>query len=184
MSDAGTDRRAAARALSDDRSLSFTRIAELSGASITTLRRWAKADSWPPRDTTTVEAGQPTPLASPDATASAPTATRSPKRKALVARLYRLIDHNIRILESRMSDDNLPAGHEPERDTRVVGSLVRSVEKLKDLEPGKTKRDKRSSTTGGTRSLLTPEEEDQVRRKVVEHILRLRERKRRERDAG
>lgn len=65
---------------------------------------------------------------------------------------------------------------DPERETRVIGNLVRNVEKLKELEAEQSKREPGRSGP----LLVTPEEEDRIRRKVVAHILKLRERKRRE----
>ncbi len=77
-----------------------------------------------------------------------------------------------------MSNENAPA-RDPDRDMRVIGNAVRNAEKLKELEAEQSKRDQ--STARG-RLVLSPEEEDRLRRRVVEHILKLRERKRSEGD--
>ena len=83
-----------------------------------------------------------------------------------------------------MSKDFDPDDHEPARDMRVVNDVVRSVEKLKDLETEQSKRDTSPSPSAGGsssgRAIITAEEEDRIRRAVIEHILKLRERKRRE----
>lgn len=73
-----------------------------------------------------------------------------------------------------MSDENAP-DRDPDRDMRVIGNAVRNAEKLKELEAEQSKRDQ--STARG-RLVLSPEEEDRLRRRVIEHILKLRERKR------
>lgn len=93
----------------------------------------------------------------------------------MVDRLYRIITHNLEIMETRMSDDDKPAGDGPERDMRAIGNIVRSVEKLKELEPDQSKRDTASTSTG--RYPLSPDEEDQLRREIVDRLIKLRERR-------
>ena len=107
---------------------------------------------------------------------------KRPKVSAIVDRLYRVLTHNLEIMETRMSqDDGTPANEKPERDLRTIGTMVRSVEKLNDLETEQSKRTGSAPTVAG---IVTPDEEDRIRRKVIEHILRLRERKRRDGDSG
>lgn len=103
---------------------------------------------------------------------------RRPHVKTLVNRLYRIITHNLELMEIRMSDDSTSAADNPERDIRAIGNIVRSVEKLREIEPDQSKRD--TATTGNHRSIISAEEEDRIRRTIIEHILKLRERKRRE----
>lgn len=108
---------------------------------------------------------------------------KRPNVTTIVDRLYRVLTHNLEIMETRMSeDDGTPANEKPERDLRTIGTMVRSVEKLNDLETEQSKRGGSSAPT--IAGIVTPEEEDRIRRKVIDHILRLRERKRREGDAG
>jgi hypothetical protein len=96
-------------------------------------------------------------------------------RMELVQRLYDVIDCNLSLLESRMSDHDPTDPAQPDRDTRALGTLVRSLEKLKDIEPGHDS----SATTApkAGRAPTTPEEEDQLRMRIVERILKLRERR-------
>lgn len=94
-----------------------------------------------------------------------------------MARLYRLLNHNIEVLESQMSDDTSSGDSAPERNLRTISNMVRSAEKLKELD---TEQSKRLNAPPGGRFLVTPEEEERIRRKVVEHVQRLRERKLRE----
>ena len=100
---------------------------------------------------------------------------RRPKVKTLIDRLYRIIIHNLELMENRMSDDNTTASDSPERDLRSISNIVRSVEKLREIEPDQSTRD--TATPGSRRAIITAEEEDRIRRAVIEHILKLRERK-------
>jgi len=104
--------------------------------------------------------------------------TKKKIRKDLVTRLYRLLDHNIEVLESQMSNDNGSGDPAPERNLRTISNMVRSAEKLKELD---TDQSKRLNAAPSANFLVTPEEEERIRRKVVEHVQRLRERKLRER---
>ena len=99
---------------------------------------------------------------------------KRPSTRSLVDRLYRIITHNLETMESRMSDDEPTANDNPERDARAIGNLVRSVEKLKELEPEHSKRDAR--TVGNSRYPLSPGEEEKLRDEIVDRLLRLRER--------
>lgn len=64
----------------------------------------------------------------------------------LATRLKRLIAREIEALESECTDER-PA-LERERDARRLSSLVRSLEKLKDIKATKTKRDDKNSSDG------------------------------------
>lgn len=73
-----------------------------------------------------------------------------------------------------MSDDSTKTSTEPERDIRVLGNVVRSIEKLKDLEPGPGQP---ASAPKSGRAPRTADEEDQLRLQIVDRILKLRERR-------
>jgi hypothetical protein len=107
--------------------------------------------------------------------ANRPRRLRRPTVKSLIDRIYRVITHNLDVMERRMSEeDATAAGANPDRDVRAINSLVRSVEKLKELEPDTAKRDPVSEG----RYPLTREEEDQLRDEIVERLLELRKRRR------
>ncbi|MGE0628594.1 MAG: hypothetical protein AB7O43_12280 [Hyphomicrobiaceae bacterium] len=91
-----------------------------------------------------------------------------------IARLYRVIDSSISLLESRMIDDGSDPETRPERDMRALGNIVRSLEKLKDLEPGNGKPNSEQPKAGHAATPL--EQEDRLRTRIVERILKLRER--------
>lgn len=180
----GDDRCARAKLLYVDTALSVPQIAARVGAHERTITRWACKQGWPRRPMPQRRVAPPPGETDPGepSTSAGPARPANVKRsrKALVSRLYALIDQNITLLENRMSDDNPSQPKEAERDMRAINSAVRTVEKLKDLEPDQSKRDAPADGARANRSFLTPDEEDDIRRKVVEHILRLRERKRRE----
>jgi hypothetical protein len=209
MPHTAAEKRRAAEALWLDPEFSEPEVARRSRVALPTLRVWAKKYGWPQRPALRTP---PDPLAPQRPTgtglaekklpkkrlakkrlspADSSSTVRSParpdktesladaERNELIDRLYRLVHHNLKALESRMSDET-GTDADPERETRVIGNVVRNVEKLKELEAEQSKRD---SVRPGQYH-VTPEEEDRIRRKVVAHILRLRERKRRERPDG
>ncbi len=190
-------RRAKAQRLWPDPALSLVDLSRRVGASRSTIRRWAFEGSWAGRELAppTPRRKQPSPVTTIDTASTdtglpdtappdtaAPRAARGPDkrnvRKTLISRLYRLLNHKIQLMEERMSDENASGKDELERDMRVLGNAVRSVDKLKEVE---TEQSKRDTGDAAGRAIISPEEEDRIRRKVVEHILKLRERKRRER---
>lgn len=162
------------------------------GVPLTTLQTWIKRHGWPMRGPRPFgqRPAQPPPLPEPDPAPVAPQAAvtgkiragatgaakrKRPTTRTLVDRLYRIINHHIEVMESRMSDDDhTTQGDNPERDARAIGNLVRSVEKLKELEPEHSKRDARS--VGTSRYPLSPGEEEKLRDEIIDRLLRLRER--------
>lgn len=177
-----------ARALYVDSDVSFEDIARRLGVSKGTLTVWINNHGWPKRGRHFGRPARPANAAplSPPATAAGPDRphAKAPRRgskrrkrpttQTLVDRLYSIITHNLETMESRMSDDEPTANDNPERDARAIGNLVRSVEKLKELEPEHSKRDAR--TVGTSRYPLSPGEEEKLRDEIVDRLLRLRER--------
>lgn len=95
-----------------------------------------------------------------------------PSRDALVSRLYAAIDRNLNLLEQRMSDDTTPSAADGERDTRALGTAIRNIEKVTELEAG-TERNAGPAPRGRGRE-FTDEEARQIRLELAERILRLR----------
>lgn len=177
-----------ARALYVDSDVTFEDIARRLGVSKGTLTVWINHYGWPKRGRHFGRPARPANAApaSPPATPAGPDRphAKAPRRgskrrkrpttQTLVDRLYSIITHNLETMESRMSDDEPNANDNPERDARAIGNLVRSVEKLKELEPEHSKRDAR--TVGTSRYPLSPGEEEKLRDEIVDRLLRLRER--------
>lgn len=187
MKDPAADpRRAAAKAFWHDTALSAPEIAIRVGVSERTVRRWSVLERWRPRASPAFnrfaarapEPGQDQATGEQSKQQSSRPRTKKKIRSDLVTRLYRLLDHNIEVLESQMSEDNGSGDAAPERNLRTISNMVRSAEKLKELD---TEQSKRLNTPPSGNFLITPEEEERIRRKVVEHVQRLRERKLRER---
>ena len=171
-------RRAEARLLFADGTSSVASIAARVGASVSTIRRWARDDGWPPR-TRANAAGRKTRRGGRRTARRPPSSLPAPRpagaeHPGLIDRLYRIVEHNLSILEGRMADTDPQAGAEPERDMRALGNIVRSVEKLKELEPGHGSVD---SAPKSGRAPVAPEEEDELRLRIVERLLKLRERR-------
>ena len=194
MTEPSTDPRIErARRLYVQGDLSIRLIAESIGIAIPTLTRWRKQFDWPMRGSCIVRRIDPPPDgadgSSGDAEALPKRGRRKPAKQRkrptvpqLVDRLYVVITHTLEQMEKRMSEgDGTPAGDNPERDTnperdmRAVGNIVRSVEKLREIQTDNSKRD--TASTGNGRYPLSPGEEDRLRLEIVERLLKLRERR-------
>jgi hypothetical protein len=171
-------------------------IATRTGVHLSTIKTWVKRYAWPargprpfgrhpvaPKPAPGPASSSPAPGQLSPPSPAAPPVTRAPARprrkpasvEALVDRLKSIITHQIELMESRMSEDDQTSSSEnPERDARALGNLVRSVEKLKELEPDHSKRD--AGTVRNSRYPLSPGEEEKLRDEIVERLLRLRER--------
>ena len=180
------ERHERARLLYADASLSISQLAARLDVHPSSIHNWARKYNWPRRSTDAVLFGARR-LANPKAAPGhryryAPLDKAARRRKAIVERLYRLFDHNLSLMEQRMSDDNPDNPKDPLRELQNVGNLARTFDKLKDLETDQSKRDTAAAPAGRNRASTV--KDDDIRGKVIEHILRVRERKRRERGAG
>lgn len=173
-------RRERARLLYVESDLAVREVADRVGVDTSTITRWAQRLDWPRRRTSQPGTSpQPPDISREDAAPRRPRArpatrrrkTGRPSLKSLVERLYRLIIHNLEVMEIRMSEDDSPTGERPERDMRAIGNIVRNIEKLREIEPDQSKRD--ASTGRGGRFPLTPEQEEELQRRLVERILRV-----------
>ena len=153
-------------------------IAARLGIGSTTIARWVRAENWPRRRQRPRAAPAslyPLPLSSPPPPARLP-ADVTVDFGSLAQRIFRLVDHNLSLMESKMNDE--PDSVVPERDIRTFGDVLRSAEKMKDVIPGHVSPDTASASR---RAPITPEEEDQLRLRIVERIRKIRERSARER---
>src|SRR5262245_4730652 len=97
------DRRAAAKALWADPSLSQAEIGRRGGAPGSTLRGWAVKDGWPPRPPRAkASRNKARPATTDAAVRGSKPAIAANARRDLIDRLYRLVDHNLKDLETQM----------------------------------------------------------------------------------
>ncbi len=101
-----------------------------------------------------------------------PTFATGAARRALIRRFFNTIDRKLQQLEISMSnnEDLSPADHE--RETRIIGTLIRNVEKVNDLD--------RSNVTApepGAKPDGGAIDQEQLFRELAERIQRLRERR-------
>lgn len=76
-----------------------------------------------------------------------------------------------------MSTEDPDAEPLSERDVRALNGFSRAIEKIKEIEPGHSP-DERASTRNG--KIADRDDEDCLRRELVDRLLKLRERKRAE----
>lgn len=180
------DRRERARLLYADPSLSVSQVAAQLGVHSSAIHKWARTGNWPRRNENAVVYGGRrlgNVPAGPALKARQPRPDKATRRrKAIVERLYRLFDHNLILMEQTMSDDNPDHPKDPRRELQNVGNLARTFDKLKDLETDQNNRDTAAAPSGRYRASTA--KDDDIRGKVIEQILRIRERKRREGGAG
>ncbi len=143
-------------------------IGQRLGISASTINRWRKQYGWPSRG----HEGR--------------RICRNPislvARENLIARLYDALSRNLSQLERSMADDDA-AGDGNERATRALGAVARTMDKLKELEPGPDhpaagaapapKSGRASSGATGNAGL---DETERLRLELADRILKLRER--------
>jgi predicted transcriptional regulator len=138
-------------------------IARRLGTTEGTIRRWAKKYGWPRRG----HEGRRYRRKPMNALA----------RSHLIKRLYDALARNLTLLEKSMADDEAAAGGGDERSTRALGAIARTMEKLKDLEPGTDPTAAAAPKSGRSASAAAElEEAERLRLELADRILKLRER--------
>lgn len=164
--------------------LSYERIAIMVGVHFSTVRRWTMQYGWPRGPERAVAPFRPAwdavqaqlgPAAEPGSPAKGRKRRRRKIRPAdraeLIRRLYAAIDRNLQALELRMTDDATPTAADGERDARALGTAIRNLEKVTELESGT----ERNTDTARERAApLSGDEADRLRLELAERILRLR----------
>jgi hypothetical protein len=80
-----------------------------------------------------------------NATAERVSSRASSDRKAIVDRLYNILEHSLKLMEIRMESSGQGTAADRERDTRTIDSLTRAVGKITELDPD-------TNTAAGTAS--------------------------------
>lgn len=92
-------------------------------------------------------------------------------RASVVNRLYRAIDTKLKRLESRMQSGKTLTAADSERETRELGTMVRSFEKVTELA---TDLERSRQPAGATRrGDLTAADAERMRREIAERLERL-----------
>lgn len=152
--------------------LTYDEIASKLGVSSKTVRNWKNRNGW--------SRGPSHPLGPLAAAAQSPPAGQQKKRSTskplpvdraeLIRRLYAAIESNLQHLEQRMNDDTTPTAADGERDARALGTAIRNIEKVTELETG-TERDANAPRENGHG--FTSADADRLRLELAERILRL-----------
>lgn len=153
----------AIRRLYEESGTTLAVIAALHGVTPATIRKRRLAENWTPR-----------------ARGSRAKATGSPRRSrtgrsGLIARLLRVVDQNLKLLEMRMETDEPGTAADRERETRAIGALTRTIEKLTELQ---SEADRAAANTAKTSPGNQIDDSDaaRLRLEIAERILRIGER--------
>lgn len=158
--------------------VSAENVAVRFGRSSSTIKRWVKAGGWTKQREDAPQLSGPTPP-SRQRPRSMPLQTAA--ELTLHQRCCRLFDLFLSTLEDRMTSDDPNAEPMSERDVRALAGFSRAIEKIKEIEPGHEHAQRGANQSGSAdRSLAA--EEDELRREIVDRLLKLRERKRAERE--
>lgn len=100
------------------------------------------------------------------------------ERDGVLRRLYSAIDRTLTKLEAAMADDEPLTPSDRERETRALNTIIRNVEKVRDLERGKRKPStataKRTGRTAAGAAAGLAKDPEILRLELAERILRLR----------
>lgn len=195
MPKARRNSRERARRLYVDTDVPIADIARVVGCSEGTIKVWVKEEDWPrrrPRSRASSEpAALPAGAAAPVGVAANETGSTTPVRGrapsaagslTLHQRCCRLFDQFLSSLEDRMNADDPTSEKLSERDVRALGSFSRAIEKIKEIEPGPSPDARADSRHGAATD--GRDDEDRLRRELVDRLLKLRERTRAENARG
>lgn len=102
--------------------------------------------------------------------AAGETMTDGNVRASVANRLYRAIDTKLNRLEARMHSGETLSPADSERETRELGTMVRSFEKLTELA---AESDAPRGQAAERRQLITAEDAERMRREIAERLERL-----------
>lgn len=150
----------AIRRLYEGREMTVAEIAASYGVSVSAIQRRRRAEGWTKR---LLHSGS----------RRTPVQAIAADRSRLIARLLKVVDRNIELLEMRMGSEEPGTAADRERETRAIGALTRTIEKLTELQ---SDRDavRANSAKVSSGSNLDEEEAVRLRLEIAERILRLR----------
>jgi hypothetical protein len=120
---------------------------------------------------------------STSASAAKPAVTHSggtlPHRRVLIRRLYDVVDAKLGEVETRIMTKAKLTGTDADRETREVGALIKTFEKLTELSDAPTKTTTRSATAASATTAANPDDSpddtERLRQDLVERFARLRQ---------
>jgi hypothetical protein len=153
----------AIRRLYEESTMPVAEIAELNAVTYSAIRNRRLAENWKPRS-------------KKSRTKVAPARRgRTTGRSGLVSRLLKVVDQNLKLLEMRMETDEPGTAADRERETRAIGALTRTIEKLTELQSEAVAAPaKPAKTSSGTE--IDETDADRLRLEIAERILRIGER--------
>ena len=142
--------------------MTVAEIAATNGVTPSAMQRRRVAEGWPSRSSVQKKAsrsGRPT----------------SAGRSALISRLLKVVDQNLKLMEMSMLSDEPGTAADRERETRAIGTLTRTIGKLTELqsETDPARAATLKSRSGGS---VDDSEADRLRLEIAERILRLGQR--------
>lgn len=150
----------AIRRLYEGREMTIAEIAASYGVSTSAIQRRRRAEGWIKRSLRGESRQSPVDVSAID-------------RSRLIARLLKVVDRNLELLEMRMGLEEPSTAADRERETRAIGTLTRTIEKLTELQ---SDRDAVRANSAKIRSGSTLDQDEAVRLRleIAERILRLR----------
>lgn len=135
-------------------------IAAAHGITTSAILKRRAAEGWPKRSATPGTRARPV--------------QRAPAtgRKMLIARLLRVVDRNLKLMEMHMDLGQPGTAADRERETRAIGTLTRTIEKLTELQ-AETDAARAASPKNSSGSPLDDSNADRLRLEIAERILRL-----------
>lgn len=165
---------AEARRLYATGTLSQAAIAAMLGLSAGRIRRRAKREGWVRQDPAgrrrQAKARPTGPVAATRRAEGKVTRAARCPRAVVVERLYLAIDAKLKRLEARMRSGKALSAADSERETRELGTMVRSFEKVTELAAD-IDRSQQSPATG--RAGVTAADAERMRREIAERLERL-----------
>ena len=138
------------------------------GVTVSALRRRRVAEGWSPRS------ARPPPKTSGPRTDRNRKKNRPSSKQALLGRLLKVVDQNLKLMERQMNADEPGTAADRERDTRAIGTLTRTVSKITELQ---AETDASADAARKRQSGTVPDADDtdRLRLEIAERILKLRE---------
>ena len=153
---------AAVRRLYEEGGTTVAAIAAAHGITTSAILKRRAAEGWPKRSVAGSGSSKTAPRGHAPATG----------RNALIARLLRVVDRNLKLMEMHMDSGQPGTAADRERESRAIGTLTRTIEKLTELQ-SETDAARAADPKNSSGSPLDDGNADRLRLEIAERILRL-----------